>query len=297
MYGTKDANRGGAEMERMRDPGFRSIVLSTIVSLVALIGSIASISAGLGSIGIIFSVILVLVIASLTFFIFWPVMIPNWRGVSLLTGIGQAGLVDIEDRDYEEKPLPPAEYYRLAKHEIALTGITLITTFRLHRELLLERLKANIEIYVLLIDPLNSPEVHRINENEDRRDKTDIRHEIRDALSIMNSAGFLEYYNKHMFHVRFLQEKPPFIGVMIDGDIARVSPWAHDAQIRVQPLRMYKSVHKGTILQFKHEKKERSSRLGGFAFFAADLREQWSRAKENESYLEHPESIVWTAGQ
>lgn len=288
-------------MERMKDPGFRSIVLGTTVSLIAFIGSLASIFSGWGIIGIIFSVILVFVIASLTFFVFRPVMIPNWRGVSLLTGIGQAGLIDIEDRDYEEKPLPPAGYYRRAEHEIALTGITLITTFRLHRELLLERLKANIEIYVLLLDPY-SQDVHRINENEDRRDKTDIRNEIRDTLSIMNSAGFLEYYKMHMFHVKFLQEKPPFIGVMIDGDIARATPWTHGAQIRVQPLRMYKSVHKGTILQFKYEKKGRTSKskgshLGGFDFFAEDLRNQWSKAKENESYLEHPESIVWTAGQ
>ena len=188
-----------------------------------------------------------------------------------------------------------------AKHEIAITGISLLNTFRLHRELLLERLKANIEIYALLLDP-NSQDVHRINENEDRRDKTDIRNEIREALAIMNSAGFLEYYKQHVFHVKFLQEQPPFIGVMIDGDIARATPWSHDAQIRVQPRRMYKSGDKGIILQFKHEKKGRASErkgpdLGGFASFAADLRNQWSRAKENKSYLEHPESIIWTARQ
>jgi|GEM_PF-3214223 len=301
MYGTGAANHGGAEMERMKDPGFRSIVFGTTLSLIAFIGSLASIFAGWGGVGIIFSVILALVIVSLTFLVFRPIMIPNWRGVSLLTGIGQAGLIDIEDRDYEEKPLPPAGYYRQAKHEIALTGITLITTFRLHRELLLERLEANIEIYALLIDP-NSKDIHRINENEERRDMTDIRNEIRDALAIMKSAGFLEYYKKHMFHVKFFQERPPFIGVMIDGDIARASPWTQGAQIRVQPFRMYKSVHKGIVLQFKYEKKGYQSTgkgrdLGGFASFAEDPRKQWSKAKENESYLEHPESIIWTTGQ
>jgi hypothetical protein len=283
IYGTGDANHGGAEMERMKDPGFRSIVLGTTISLIAFIGSIASISAGLGIIGIIFSIMLVLVIVSLTFFVFWPVMIPNWRGVSLLTGIGHAGLIDIEDRDYEQKPLPPVGYYRQAEHEIALTGITLFTTFRLQRELLLERLEANIDIYVILLDNYS-------------------RYEIRGALSIMNSAGFLEYYKMNKFHVRYFQEQPPFTGVMIDGDIARASTWTRGAQIRVQPLRMYNTVDKGTILQFKYEKRERASGrkgsdLGGFAFFAEDLRIQWSRAKENESYLEHPESIVWTAGQ
>jgi hypothetical protein len=83
--------------------------------------------------------------------------------------------------------------------------------------------------------------------------------EIRGALSIMNSAGFLESYKMYKFHVRFLQEQPPFTGVMIDGDSAGASPWTHGAQICVQPLRLYKTVDKGTILQFKYEKRERSS--------------------------------------
>lgn len=193
------------------------------------------------------------------------VLAKNKRGVSLLDAINSIGLVDIENRNEAEHNLPLGQIYEEAKQEIVITGITAHTTFIQHIEFLHGALKAGKRIYVLIIHP-ESPDIDDLS----NRDSIDIRAHINMVIDIAERERLIEYEG---FQLRFMKKPPPFTAVMIDGDVAYTGKKPNDqrGQIRVQPGTAYNPQHKGVILQFK----KITGSLGGFDYFAADIRKQW----------------------
>ncbi len=180
------------------------------------------------------------------------------RDKSLLSIIDSIGLTDIENRNDRGTALPPEQFYEMAKHEIVITGVSAYRTFDQNINLLRTMLKAGKRLYILILHP-DSEDVVFLSQPELEN------HDIRlDILSVINKAK--RFSREHQgFRIRFMKKLPPFTGVMIDGNVEPVGELLDiEGLIRVQPRAVYKTLHKGFVLQFK---KIPDTTASGFDYF------------------------------
>ncbi len=212
----------------------------------------------------------------------------SMRGTSLGEEIARVGLVDIENRDDSQRELPPGKFYALVKREIAITGVSLYQTFHKHVDLIHNALGSGKKICAMILHP-DSADVSWLS----KREKRGIRHDIMATIETIKAEGV---YQHPSFQIRFLQKLPPFIGVMIDGDIECHSgkePADDDGQIRVQPNTVHVTGHRGLIVQLRKSKKTPDNPAGPFDYFAQDLRQQWSLdGKEDPNLFNIPKEVV-----
>ncbi len=204
------------------------------------------------------------------------------RGFPLGEAIERVGLVDIENRDDFQYELPPNRFYDQAKREIFITGPSLYMTFHKHVNLIHNALDTGKKFYVVILHP-DSDDVLWLTKREKRR----IRDDITATIGTIKEEGL---YKHSGFQIRFIQKLPPFIGVMIDGDISpvRAEPQDEEGQIRVQPNTIHFTGHKGLIIQLKKIKVAPDQPAGPFNYFARDFREQWKNdAKVDNSLFEN----------
>ncbi len=203
------------------------------------------------------------------------VLTTNARGVNLLDAIESLGLSDIEERTDKLKPLPPEQLYDQAEREIALAGPSLYRTFDTDIKVVEKYLSSGRQLYTLVLHP-NSPDVDRLSDIEN--------HLIRpDLMNVIEKVKRLRPQYKN-FHIRFMPTLPPFIGVMVDGDVEpRGNPIEINGQIRIQIRAEYQTLHEGVVVQFR---KMANSVTRAFNYYAADMRKQWEKGIELDKVLE-----------
>ncbi len=196
---------------------------------------------------------------------------PTDRPRTVAESIASVGLVDIENRGDQTNVLPPSTFYRRARFELAISGVTLARTFDAGMSLLRETLDRGVVMCLMVLDP-NAPVISSVvNRERDRAIRADIEHVITLAADIRREYG-------KNFELRVMGAKPPFTAVMIDGDIRSVGLPAVDAEIRVQPASMFDTQHEGLVLAFKNQHRQPGEPRGVFEYFASDLRAQWKAA-------------------
>ncbi len=252
-------------------------LLGIVVTSIGSFGTIVSIITDLGMAGIAAAILLSGILFGVCYWLLQPVLVKNARGVTMLEALSSVGLVDIENRDDKQHALPPAEFLRVAKREIALSGISAYRTFDQNIEVIRQALEKGTKLFVLIMHP-DSPNISIISE----REKRDIRGDILQTIATIKIEGLAEHPG---FQIRFLEKLPHFTAVMIDGDISPTGtvPQDRDGQIRVQPTTTHKSHHGGVILQFK---KKSGGPAGAFDYFADEFRHQW-----NDDGIAAPELI------
>jgi hypothetical protein len=202
-------------------------------------------------------------------------LLQSCRGHTITEAAGEVGLVDVEDRQNDQNPLPPPEFYALAKKEIAISGVSAFRTFDQHFQILQRALDSGKRLYVLIVAP-DSPALPGLIH---AHLEIDIPRQIGEVINRIIRTKLVNYPN---FQIRFLQDVPPFTGNMIDGDLSPSSTIPDDAEghIRVQPTTKYQTRHSGMIFQFA-----RIPGGGGFDLFAADFRDQWANDGSNRPDL------------
>ncbi|HTX92277.1 MAG TPA: hypothetical protein VMC09_13790, partial [Anaerolineales bacterium] len=205
-----------------------------------------------------------------------PLQWTTMRGLSLSETIERVGLTDIENRDDQLYELPPNRFYEQAKREVFIAGPSLYMTFLKHVNIIHSLLATNKQVYIMILHP-DSEDIPWLTKKE----KRGIRDDIKATLRTIKEEGLLQ--KKSYFHIRFVRKVPPFIGVMIDGDISPKSaiPIDIDGQVRIQPNNIYVTGHKGLIIQLKKIPALKDRPAGPFDFFSSDFRQLWTNdAKE-----------------
>ncbi len=239
----------------------KSLALVSIpLALLGALGSIASIASGYGLKGAIGVILLASTVAFGCYLILKPMLAKNERGVTLLQAINSAGLVDIENRIDSHNPVAPSAFMASAKQEIAISGISLSLTFRLHLDLIQKMLRRGVKVRALLLHPDTATTIG----------STDRRADIAGVINVINSSGLVLHPG---FAVRFRKSIPPFTAIMVDGDIEPTGEHPNDklGQIRIQPSTAHSPLQSGTALRFRRTIGSASS----YDFFANDLRRQW----------------------
>ncbi len=193
-------------------------------------------------------------------------VLKSCRSNTIVEAAAEVGLVDVEDRKKDLNTLPPAEFYALARNEIAISGVSAFRTFDKHFDILQRALDDGKRLYLLILAP-EAPVIPHLNRAHPHIDVTT---QIGEVIGCIIRTKLMNHSN---FKVRFLQEVPPFTANMIDGDLVPSSAIPDDAhgQIRVQPTTKHQTRHSGMVFQFA-----RIPGGGGFDRFAADFRDQWS---------------------
>ncbi len=196
----------------------------------------------------------------------------NPRGVRFVDAINMSGLIDIESGRWGNiyNIAPPTDLYVNAKREIFISGITLATTLEQHREFLQEALDRGVKIRLLLLHPQSKDSivVNTINKR-----KQSYYYSIGGALSIIKNDTTM-FKNKNV-EVKFAEELPPLIGILIDGDIAAESnPTDSAGIIRINPY-FRSPKHNDWYIQFARS----NNNLDAFTDFAEEYRQYWKRAK------------------
>jgi len=201
------------------------------------------------------------------------------RGLPLSEALDRVGLVDIENRDDFQYELPPTKFYEQANNEVFIAGPSLYMTFHKHIDLVKILLSENKQIYTMILHP-DSDDVVWLSDREERS----IRDDIMATIRTIKKTGL---YKSPTFLIKFMSKLPPFIGVMIDGDLTGNPPKDIHGQIRVQPNNLYVTGHKGVILQLKKIVKTSTQPAGAFDFFSQDFREIWKKdARECPDFFE-----------
>jgi hypothetical protein len=184
------------------------------------------------------------------------------RGIRLADAVKTAGLVDIESRDNEEHSLPPIEFMNAANREIAFSTISGANTFHHRLPNVIDILAKGVKIHLLILHP-DSPDLIRLSDVHSR----DLRSDVLQVVESIKRNSL----HRNGLTVRFRDNLPPFLSVMIDGDINPIggAPVDIDGQVRVQPVTMHRVLHAGAVIHFAKQS------VGIFDFFAEDLREQW----------------------
>lgn len=201
------------------------------------------------------------------------------RGNPLIKELAVVGVISVENRDDLLHSLPPDEFYRQAKREIVVTGVSLYRTFDAHMALLHELLSDGKQLFAMMLHP-DSEDVERLS----KREKRNIRLDILSTLYTIKAENLVHYPG---FHIKFYSKLPPSIGVMIDGDLCSVGSKPDDeaGQIRVQPNTLYKSGHRGLIIQLEKLPPVDDRPAGPFDYFAEDLRQIWAYGAESAPEL------------
>lgn len=195
----------------------------------------------------------------------------NLRNVKLGDIIKQSGLSDIENRTDTKNKLPPEKLYTNAKNEIAISCISCNSTIDQYNEILKFMMKKGVSVKLLLLNPL-SPDLSILSQKE----KKDMKMEILQSIRMIKDDSL---FVKKNFHVKFIDEIPTFLGVMIDGDIEVAGEIPNDSKglIRVQPYLKNTSGHIGWIFQFNRDTLNKTA----FDDFATEFRQRW---KKDASY-------------
>lgn len=202
------------------------------------------------------------------------------RDLPLGDAIERSGLVDIENRDDKQFELPPTKFYEQAKREIFITGPSLYRTFDKQSDFLNETLQKNIKVYMMILHP-DSDDVKWLTDREGRAIQEDIK-------ATIGTIKIMKFHKDPGFQIKFIMKLPPFIGVMIDGDISPKSktPLDNNGQVRIQPNNIYVTGHKGLIIQLMKIPAINDQPAGPFDFFSGDFREIWKNdAKEYPQFF------------
>ena len=201
------------------------------------------------------------------------------KNFPILDKIRRCGLVDIEDRYQRKNSLPPEKIYDLVEREYFMLSISAFRTFdhdRKHIENLLEK---GIKVYVLILNPNSEKLVSVLTEIHNR---VDIKGQIEAVIKIVDDIKQkLPNNKKENLKLKFYDDMPTYLAVMIDGDIENNSPPNNNGQIRIQPFFKFTSNHNGLIVQFK----KRKSEVSIFKNFSDDLREYWKHAKSLDELM------------
>lgn len=252
--------------------------LTNIFASINLLGTIVSVCAFYGVVGIYVSIIMMITAFSLLItclFYFRPVLQKNDRGVTLLQAINNAGMVDIEIREDKLTPFPPYQFFKNAKHEIVISGISASRIFEVHIGVIQECLNSGNKVHVLLSHP-DSGALNEFLQNENK----DKLVEIRKVISDIKLAKLHEHPG---FKLRFHKKLPTFTYLMIDGDLDPTGDHPRDegGQIRVQSVCFHPAHHRRIVLQFRKKKNALSD--GAFEYYAEDLRIQWKSSEQDDS--------------
>jgi len=196
------------------------------------------------------------------------VLRPTLRGITLLDSMKNTGLVDIENRDDHEHAIPPSEFYKLAKKELFISGISAQRSFDAEIQILRETLAAGKFLRVLIMRP-DADSIPWLT----KREKKDISLNIEDVIRVAQLEGFVDHPN---FSMRLMDRFPTFTAIMLDGDIeGSFKEPMLDVQVRIQPTTIYQSHHGGLVIQLR---KTPEILFPLFDFAAEELREQWAQA-------------------
>jgi hypothetical protein len=261
----------------MKKDFFLLIKEASLFILVTVLGILASFIQVVtaGTVWAMVAVALVIAAFVAGVFLFGRLVRKNPRGIIFYSALVKSGLVDIEDRNQTNLPLPPNEFYPLAQNEIVITGVTCFRTIDQHHEVLHKALSNGKRVYILMFHPEN-PRLDEINEINQK----DVKEELKSSINLIKSKGL---YASERLHIRFVKNSPPYSCIMIDGDVASATdpPNDKDGQIRVQPYTMFFTTENGVILQFKNRVKKADEEKTVFDYFAQDLRKQWHKATED----------------
>ena len=200
------------------------------------------------------------------------------RAKPLIEKLENIGLVDIEYRDLHDLSLPPLEFFTAAEREICISGLSLHNTFLQNIGEIQAILKDGKRIYVMILHP-ESPALPKLQEIEERGIKGDIQATI-DTIQLSKLCS------DPLFKIRFFQDIPRFLGIMIDGDVTAPENAKKEdgkGQIRVKPYLQNTPNNRGLIIQLKKIKTTPMNPNVPFDDFAKDLRKQWLDAKEDPS--------------
>jgi hypothetical protein len=242
-------------------------LISIFLGLIGFISSISDIFTNFGIIGGGASVLLTFLLLFMIYRTLRPVLLKNKRNVTLLEAIEVNGLVDIENRNDQQHPLAPQDFFSSAKDEIVLTATSAFRTFDQNLDALQEALDNGISVYILIINP-NSKATTILS----KRENVDMKHMINETINIIRKNNL---HNHPAFRIRFADTLPTFTAIMIDGDVLQTGKKPRDelAQIRIQPLIPHYSQNAGVVFQFRKTKSQ--NYLGTFDYFAEEVRRQW----------------------
>ncbi len=210
------------------------------------------------------------------------ILAPTLRNISLLDAVKNVGLVDIESRADKEHPLPPTDFYRLAKDELLISGISADRTFDMEVQTLRDTLAMGKRLRVLILRP--DCDIVRYLE---KREVKPIHTDIEGVIQIVLDEGFITNPN---FAMHLTDKLPTFTAVMIDGDVekpANDKVSSPDVQVRIQPTTIYHSQHDGLVIQLK---KSPEIPFPLVDFVAGELREQWAHAIDLRNFLKQTTS-------
>ena len=258
---------------QVQHPLFLTSLLTIGVAALGVLGSIASIQATWGDVGLLGSLVLSIGILLLIWLPLTPMFRVSFRGRNLLSSVQLTGLTDIENREESGlHALPPGTFYEAANFEIVILGISNYGTLSQHRQLLIDALKANKSVHVVFLHP-DSPDAKKMSAAEGRTMPQEIGVAIDSMYGSVRVARQLapnrpSLFSFPKFKVYYLATRPPYTGIMIDGDAFSTTPNDDAGEIRIQPSASFQSQHKGIVLQF-----QKKSVNCGFTYFSNDLRQ------------------------
>lgn len=248
--------------------------VALLVAAIGFIASIVQISASFGWLGVLLSVLTITALVVYLSQLVWPLLRRNTRGIRLIDAITTQGLEDIERRGAGRNDLPPVDYFQQAQTEIAIMGTSLYGTIERHLRELKIALSRGIKIRLMLLDPM-------CQSVQERSTRVDLARQIELTLDMIVRERLTA--NRGLA-IRFMNALPPFLGILVDGDIdpSGDRPLDKHGWIRVQVNLVTMSAHDGIVLQFRRTNDE----TGAFTLFAQDLRRCWHFAKEKPELLE-----------
>lgn len=200
------------------------------------------------------------------------------RGRTILDGVIEAGVKDVETWNLRENALPPERFFLAANREIAISAATAYATLNEYGELLKSLAKSKSVKFLLLHPARGVQELKRWSLRDGSHFKDMVR-ESRNTLQLVAEKRYQE-----AFHFRFRNRLAPFTAVMIDGDVDNSEhPADAGGQLRMHPCSEYSFGSKGGLII--HLTKTRSG-SSAFDYYASDLRKQWAEAKEDRDLFE-----------
>lgn len=172
-----------------------------------------------------------------------PVSKIDPNGLTLLDDIIRSGLTSLDDR--ATHPSPPKYLYQNAKKDILIAGITNKFTLQNCKMALDSAMGRGVKIRMLFLNP-NSRDTDIVKTINKRGESFYVEFlGLREILK--NDSSFM---NNPNLEIRFFDNLPPFVGVMIDAGIDSVDNKINTgAIVRVAPY-LKSPIHNDWIFQF-----------------------------------------------
>jgi hypothetical protein len=192
------------------------------------------------------------------------------RGRSLARQIARYGLTDIEDRDDPENLAPPPSVFRGARIEVLMTCVSCRRALDPDAKEIVGLLDRGIDVYMIVLNPASQEAAILLS-----KDRRSIQGDILQSYCLVERQQLLTRKN---FHFGTYEQLPPYIGIMIDGDVAPrgAKPNASHSVVRIQPRTFARSHYEGPVFQFDKERAESHAIID---FFEEDFRAQWAGSK------------------